>query len=116
MTGNNLAYAFQSVQQRNPDVPAMPFPDALLLDTIARGVLFVNSDGVLTYVNRYASEALHVWPEPVIGKRVDMLSLSTPLYKVLSEQCHGVPLEMVIKGRVIAAQSTRPPARGCWPT
>jgi len=57
-------------------------------------------------MNRYAAEVLHVWQESVIGKRVDMLPLSTPLYKVLSEQCRDVPLEMVIKGRIIAALST----------
>jgi signal transduction histidine kinase len=106
MTGNNPAIASQVVQQFDTDAPANPLPAGLLLDTIARGVIFVNSDGMLTFMNRYAAEALHVRQDTVIGKRVDMLSLSTPLYKVLSEQCLGVPLEMAVKGRIIAAQST----------
>ena len=106
MIGNNLAYSFQEVQQLDMDVQARTIPAALLLDTIARGVIFVNSDGILTFMNKYAAEAMHVWQETVIGKRVDMLPLNTPLYKVLSEQCRGVPLEMVIKGRIITAQST----------
>ena len=106
MIGENLAYAFQVMQQPNPDAPAISLPAALLLDTVARGVIFVDDDGILTFMNRYAAEALNVWQENVIGKRVDMLSLSTPLYKVLCEQCRGVPLEMVIKGRIFAAQST----------
>jgi signal transduction histidine kinase len=106
MIGKNPAYDFQVVQQLNPNAPALPLPAALLLDTIARGVIFVNGDGILTFMNRYATEVLHVWQESVIGKRVDMLPLGAPLYKVLSEQCRGVPLEMVIKGRIVAAQST----------
>jgi signal transduction histidine kinase len=106
MIGNNLAYAFQVVQQFNPDVPENPVPVELLLDSIARGVIFVSGDGKVASINKYAAEALHVWPETVVGKRVDMLPLNTPLYKVLSEQCRGVPLEMPIMGRIIAAQST----------
>ena len=106
MKGNNLEYAFQVVRHANSAVQSKPLPAELLLDTIGRGVIFLNSDGIVTYMNRYAAEVLHVWHESVIGKSVDMLPLNTPLYKVLSEQCRDVPLEMVIQGRVIVAQST----------
>ena len=114
MIGNNLAFALQVMQLHNPDAPTEPLPAELLLDSIARGVIFVNGDGILTYINKYAAEAMHVWREMVIGKRVDMLPLSTPLYKVMSEQCRDVPMEIVIKGRIIAAQSTavRSPGSG----
>lgn len=106
MIEDNLAYAFQVVQKLTPDAPASPPPEALLLDAIARGVIFVNDDGIVTFMNRYAAEVLHAWQESVIGKRVDMLPLSTSLYKLLSEQCRDAPLEMLIKGRIIAARST----------
>lgn len=103
MTGINPAYDFPEKAPLATDAAAH---EALLLDTISRGVIFVNEDGVVTCMNRYAAELLQVWQETVIGKRVDMLPLNTSLYKVLSEQCRGVPLEMAIKGRIIAAQST----------
>jgi signal transduction histidine kinase len=106
MIGNNGTYAFQMEQPSDADSGPTPLPVELLLDTISRGIIFVSTDGVLTYMNKYAADILHVWQETVIGKRVDMLPLNTPLYKVLSEQCRGVPLEMMIKGQVIAAQST----------
>src|SRR5450631_3991361 len=63
----------------------------LLMDGIGRGVIFVNNDGVLTSINRYAAVLLQVKKEAVIGKRVDMLSLRTPLYRVLSEQRTDTP-------------------------
>jgi len=78
----------------------------LLMDGIGRGVIFVNNDGVLTSINRYAAGLLKVKKEGVIGKRVDMLPLRTPLYRVLSEQRTGSPLEIAINDRVVAVQST----------
>ena len=103
---NNKAYALKVVPQPAKDTPASVLPAALLLDTIGRGVIFVNVDGVLIFMNRYATELLPVWEENIIGKRVDMLPLGAPIYKVLSEECRGIPLEMVIKGRIVAAQSS----------
>jgi signal transduction histidine kinase len=76
------------------------------MDGIGRGVIFVNNDGVLTSINRYAAVLLQVKKEAVIGKRVDMLSLRTPIYRVLSEQRTDTPLALAIGEQVVAVQST----------
>jgi signal transduction histidine kinase len=78
----------------------------LLMDRIGRGVIFVNNDGVLTSINRYAALLLQVKKEAVIGKRVDMLALRTPIYRVLSEQRTDLPLALAIGEQVVAVQST----------
>jgi signal transduction histidine kinase len=77
-----------------------------LLDGIGRGVIFVNNDGVLTSINRYAAKLLQVKRENVIGKQVDMLPLRTPIYRVLSEQRTGIPLALAIRSQVVAVQTT----------
>lgn len=78
----------------------------LLMDNIGHGVVFVNNDGVLTSINRYAAVLLQVQKDAVIGKRVDMLPLRTPIYRVLSEQRSGVPMTIAIGERVVAVQVT----------
>lgn len=105
MIGNSLAGIFPEVQQLYPEASPSPPPAGALLDSITRGVVFVDCDGILTFMNSYAAEVLRVDSEKVVGKRVDMLPLRTPLYKVLSEQCRDVPLEMAVDGRVVSAQS-----------
>ncbi|MBI5485267.1 MAG: PAS domain-containing sensor histidine kinase [Deltaproteobacteria bacterium] len=77
----------------------------LIMDGIGRGVIFVNNDGVLTSINRYALSLLQAKKENVIGKRVDMLPLRTPIYRVLSEQRSDIPLAMAFGKRVVAVLS-----------
>lgn len=106
MKSYSLAGVASEGPQRFPDFSAFPADTALMIDSMSRGVIFLNDEGVLTFINRYAAEALDVRKELVLGKRVDMLPLRTPLYKVLSEPCRDRPMEMVINGRVITAQRT----------
>lgn len=76
-----------------------------IVDSISTGVIFTDSNGILTLMNRKAETLLHVFRETVIGKRIDMLPLRTPIYKVMSEDCRDLPLEMNILGRIIEVSS-----------
>jgi signal transduction histidine kinase len=86
------------------------FPNACLtepiVDSLSSGVIFTDVDGILTFMNRKAEIFLHVFKEAVIGKRIDMLPLRTPLYKVMSEDCRDCPLEMNICGRIIEVRTS----------
>jgi len=77
-----------------------------LVDSLSSGVIFIDVAGILTYMNRAAETFLKVFKETVLGKRVDMLPLRTPLYKVLSEDYRDLPVEMNIFGRVIEVRSS----------
>lgn len=107
MESNLAYYTVPDDKQYYPGSQVNLPPASFLLEYISRGVIFVNTDGILTFINRYAAEVLHVQEETVIGKRLDMLPLRTPLYRLLSEQCNDAHLEMAVNGRMIAAQSTR---------
>jgi signal transduction histidine kinase len=76
------------------------------LDSLSTGVIFTDCGGILTFMNRTAERLLEVFKETVLGKRIDMLPLRTPLYKVLSEDCRDFPLEMNICGRVLQVRSS----------
>jgi len=82
------------------------FPADSFLDSLSTGVIFTDCGGVLTFMNRKAERLLAVFKETVIGKRIDMLPLRTPIYKVMSEDCRDVPLEMNICGRVLKVRSS----------
>lgn len=77
-----------------------------VVDSISTGVIFTDCNGILTYMNRKAENLLQVFKETVIGKRIDMLPLRTPLYKVMSEDCRDFPMEMNICGRVIEVRTS----------
>jgi signal transduction histidine kinase len=77
-----------------------------LVDNLSSGVIFVNKAGILTFMNKKAETILHVCKESVLGKRVDMLPLRTPIYKVMSENCRDFMLEMSIMGRGIVVRTT----------
>jgi signal transduction histidine kinase len=74
----------------------------LLFDSIGRGVIFVNSDGIVTFMNGTAEDILRANKGSIIGKKVYMLPLRTPVYKVLSENCRDAPVEIALLGRVYA--------------
>jgi len=78
----------------------------LLIDAIGRGVIFVNVDGIVTFMNSPAEEILQTDKGSVIGKRVYMLPLRTPVYKVLSENCRDAPVEIALLGRAYAVLAT----------
>ncbi len=77
---------------------------ASLMESLSIGLLLVNPERVLTFINGKAEELLQVGRDQVLGKRVDMLPLRSPLYKVLSENCRE-PQEMNVQGRTVAALS-----------
>lgn len=83
------------------------FPAASVVDSLSSGVIFSDANGILTFMNRSAEELLNVFKETVIGKRIDMLPLRTPIYKVMSEECIDLPLEMNICGRVLEVRAFR---------
>lgn len=78
-----------------------------VVDSLSSGVIFSDVTGVLTFMNRAAETYLHVFKETVLGKRIDMLPLRTPLYKVMSEDCRDFPVEMSICGRVLEVRSSQ---------
>lgn len=88
-----------------PEFPASYIAESLV-DSLSTGVIFTDCNGILTYMNRKAESILQVFKETVIGKRIDMLPLRTPLYKVMSEDCRDFPMEMNISGRVIEVRAT----------
>lgn len=99
-----------TMNRNNQDILFTAFSDAFMadsfLDSLSTGVIFTDCGGILTFMNRKAETLLHVFKETVIGKRIDMLPLRTPLYKVLSEDCRDYPLEMNICGRVLQVRSS----------
>jgi PAS domain S-box-containing protein len=93
------------------DAESPPVPDdsvliASIVDHLSGAVIFVDNGGILRFVNRRAEELLQISWSCVVGKRVDMLPLRTPLYKVLSENCRDVSVEMSVNGRVVVAKSS----------
>lgn len=77
-----------------------------LVNSVSVGVIFVDMGGILTYMNKRAELVLQVDRRSVLGKRVDMLPLKTPIYKAMSENCRENPLEMNILGRGLLVQSS----------
>ncbi len=84
--------------------PPIALMAASLMDSLSIGVLLVNPERVLTFINGKAEELLQIGRDQVLGKRVDMLPLRSPLYKVLSENCRE-PLEINLQGHIVAALS-----------
>lgn len=99
-----------TMNRNNQDILFTAFSDSFMadsfLDSLSTGVIFTDCGGILTFMNRKAESLLHVFKETVLGKRIDMLPLRTPLYKVLSEDCRDFPLEMNICGRVLQVRSS----------
>jgi PAS domain S-box-containing protein len=79
---------------------------ALMLEEIESGVVYLDPSGKVLLMNRKAEEILHVSRTEVIGKRVDMLPLRTPAYRVLSENAQDEPVEVSIDGSVIQVRSS----------
>ncbi len=80
-----------------------------LIDSLSDGVIYLDDMGVIRFLNRAAEELLQVNREFVVGKRIDMLPLRTPLYKVLSEYCRDEPVEISISGRVVRVNAAEMP-------
>jgi len=77
-----------------------------LVENLSIGVVLVDGEGVVRYLNHKAEQILQVGRDAVIGKCVYMLPLRTAIYKVLSENCRDIPIEMAMNGLVIQAKAT----------
>src|SRR5512137_2362398 len=88
-----------------------PPPSSVVIETIfesiGRGVIFTNPDGIVTHMNSAAEEMLDVERDVVIGKKVYMLPLRTPVYRVLSENCRDSHVDITVKGRVYAVLASQ---------
>lgn len=83
---------------------------AMLLERIDCGVVYLDESGRVLFINSRAEQLLHVQRGQVLGRRVDMLPLRTPLYRVLSENSLDAPVEMSVEGTVVQVRSCRLPA------
>ena len=81
----------------------------MLLEQIETGIVHLDGAGTLVFINRKAEEILKVCRSEMLGKRVDMLPLRTPIYRVLSENSHDAPVEISIEGTVISVRSAAVP-------
>jgi signal transduction histidine kinase len=84
----------------------------MLLEQVESGIVHLDELGTLAFINRKAEQILKVCRDEVLGKRVDMLPLRTPLYRVLSENLHDAPAEISIDGTVISVRSVKLPGNG----
>jgi PAS domain S-box-containing protein len=84
--------------------------EQMLLEQVDLGIVYTDETGKLLLVNRKAEEILKVSRDEVLGKRVDMLPLRTHIYRVLSENCRDLPVEMSIDGTVISVRCTELPS------
>lgn len=78
---------------------------ARLLEEIDGGVVYLDPGGKVLFINRRAEDILRVERAKVLGKRVDMLPLRTPIYRVLSENAQDEPVEVSIDGAVIQVRT-----------
>jgi signal transduction histidine kinase len=77
----------------------------LLLEQVEAGIVHLDATGMVALMNRRAAQLLKVERSEMIGKRVDMLPLRTPIYRVLSEDSHDAPVEMSFDGMVLSIKS-----------
>ena len=80
-----------------------------LLERIDYGLVHLDRTGKIVLMNRKAEEILRVSRTELVGRRVDMLPLRTPAYRVLGEDLHDAPLEMSIDGAVIQVRASHIP-------
>ena len=77
-----------------------------LIENLSIGLVMVDDEGSICYLNQSAERILQIPRHEVLGKRVYMLPLRTPIYKVLGESCRDYPIEMNIHGMVVQAKAT----------
>jgi PAS domain S-box-containing protein len=84
----------------------------MLLEQVDSGIVQLDASGTIVYLNRRAEQILKVDRREILGKRVDMLPLRTPTYRVLSENAHEAPVEISLDGAVISVRSAQLPGSG----
>src|SRR6266516_1045305 len=88
-----------------PGTVHIPSVAEIVLDNLANGIVFVDDFCVIRCVNAKSEELLGFRRDSVIGKRLDMLPICTPLYRVLSEKAGSLTSEMSINGMAIAVKT-----------
>lgn len=78
-----------------------------IIDQLRHGVVFVDRVGGIRMINREACRLLDADPEDVQGKRVDMLPIRAPLFKILGENSRGGGVEVSSGGLVLTVRSQR---------
>jgi signal transduction histidine kinase len=78
-----------------------------IIDQLRHGVIFVDRVGGIRMINREACRLLNADPEDVQGKRVDMLPIRAPLFKILGENSRGGGVEVSSGGLVLTVRSQR---------
>jgi signal transduction histidine kinase len=84
----------------------------MLLERVESGIVHLDGTGKVVLMNRKAEEILRVSRSEVLGRRVDMLPLRTPIYRVLSENSHDAPVEISIEGDVVSVRWASLPGTG----
>lgn len=89
----------------------MPAPDMCAMaeafvENLSIGLIMVDGEGTVRYMNNRAERVLQVSRDDVVGKRVYMLPLKSPVYKVLSENCRNNPVDVSISGVVLQVKAT----------
>jgi len=91
------------------DMTPAPFQqatiDEVLIDNLSSGIIFVDDLCFIRCVNSRSEELLGLSRDSVIGKRLDLLPINTPLYRVLSESFGNLPFEISLNGMVIAGKT-----------
>ena len=77
----------------------------ILFENLTNGIVLVDLTGEIRLINSKACKQLNVEKESVLGKRIDMLPLRTPLYKVLSENSREQAVEVSVNGLVLSVVS-----------
>ncbi|GAM09707.1 alkaline phosphatase synthesis sensor protein PhoR [Geobacter sp. OR-1] len=77
-----------------------------LLENLSVGLVMVDNEGTICYLNQSAERILQISRHEVLGKRVYMLPLRTAIYKLLGENCRDYHVEMNLHGLVIQAKAT----------
>ena len=79
----------------------------LIMDQLRHGVIYVDRVGGIRMINREACRLLNADPDDVQGKRVDMLPIRAPLFKILGENSRGDGVEVSSGGLVLTVRSQR---------
>lgn len=87
--------------------PEADLATPLILDQLKHGVIHVDRVGIIRMINREACRLLATAPDDVIGKRVDMLPIRTPLFKILGENSRGEGVEVSNSGFKLKVRSQR---------
>lgn len=78
---------------------------ANILNNLSIGVVFVNREREIVFINTMAESVLKVDARKRAGKHVDLLPGRSPLYRVLNSADKDCPVEMIVHGRSVEVQA-----------